>query len=67
MSDRDPCESLEDPIDDLLSAIKTFREVALKRIDTDSWEENHIDKIDKLSSELMSYETRLLRLKNETW
>lgn len=67
MSYRDPRQSLEDSLHDLLSAIDAFSQVVDRRIDSNEWSQGHILEINSLRIRLLELKPQLTELKERNW
>jgi len=67
MSYRDPKQSLESPIHNLIEDIKMFSAVVDAREESNDWTDEHMQEICELDLLLRQVKTKLIRLKQTTW
>lgn len=67
MSYRDPAQSIEDPVCELVEVINTFCSAVDSRIASGDWKDTHINELVLLVNRLIPIKYDLLRLAKETW
>jgi len=67
MSYRDPDQSLEEPIENIVEGIDKFKSAAMERIKSNSWSKEHMLELRKFIKSLTDIKIDLEFLSNETW
>ena len=67
MSYRDPAQSLEQPLADLLSAIEALSKAVDERIQSNEWTSSHIAEINQLRLLLLSIQPSIVKLRDKNW
>ena len=60
-------QSIENPLRSILKGIKEFDKAVDKRIEAGDWKEDHINEIDSLRNELISYKRRVAEMAEDNW
>ena len=60
-------QSIEGPLRKILEGIKEFDKAVDKRIEYNDWREDHINEIDSLRNELISYKRRVAEMAEDNW
>lgn len=63
----DEKQELSTPINEILNGIEKFNERVNERIKSNDWQSNHILKLHRIRTELLSIQIDLEELKHDTW
>lgn len=60
-------QALEEPIDKILEGMNEFSEATQERIRCGEWKDSHIEELQEVRKLFVDLETRLTRIKKNTW